>query len=107
MTALALGADAVAEAILAEAAARGLEVEIVRNGSRGAFFMEPLVEVETPFGRVGYRGDHAPDDVASLFDAGFIHGAEHPTCIGKTEDHPWFAGQTRPDLRPAAASSIR
>jgi formate dehydrogenase iron-sulfur subunit len=94
VTALALGADAVAEAILTEAAARGLEVEIVRNGSRGAFFMEPLVEVETPFGRVGYR-EITPSDVASLFDAGFIHGADHPTCIGKTEDHPWFAGQTR------------
>ena len=94
VTAIALGADRVAAAISAEAAKRGLTIELVRNGSRGAFFMEPLVEVETPFGRVGYR-EITADDVASLFDADFIDGGEHPQCIGKTEDHPWFAGQTR------------
>ena len=94
VVALALGADKVAQAIAEEAAARGLEVEIVRNGSRGAFFLEPLVEVETPFGRVGYR-EVTPDDVPSLFDADFIQGARHPSCIRKTEAFPWFAGQTR------------
>lgn len=94
VAALAVGADAVAQAIAAEAAARGLEIEIVRNGSRGAFFLEPLVEVETPFGRVGYREVDA-SDVASLFEAGFLDGGEHELCIGKTEDFPWFAKQTR------------
>lgn len=94
VAALALGADAVAAAIAEEAAKRGLAIEIVRNGSRGAFFLEPLVEVETPFGRVGYR-EIAADDVASLFEADFLSGGDHPTCIGKTDDFPWFAGQTR------------
>ena len=94
VAALAVGADRVAAAILTEAEKRGLTVEVVRNGSRGAFFLEPLVEVETPFGRVGYR-EISQDDVPSLFDAGFISGGEHEACIGKTEDFPWFAKQTR------------
>jgi formate dehydrogenase iron-sulfur subunit len=94
VAALAVGADRVAAAIAAEAAARGLDIELVRNGSRGAFFLEPLVEVETPFGRVGYAEVNG-DDVASLFEAGFVTGGDHPTCIGRTEAHPWFARQTR------------
>ena len=51
-TALSLGADKVARAIAAEAEARGIEVQLVRNGSRGLFWLEPLVEVSTPAGRV-------------------------------------------------------
>ncbi len=94
VAAIAAGSDRVAAAIAAEAEKRGLSIELVRNGSRGAFFMEPLVEVETPFGRVGYR-EITTDDVPSLFDAGFISGGDHELCIGKTDDHPWFAGQTR------------
>jgi formate dehydrogenase iron-sulfur subunit len=94
IAAIAAGANRVAEALAAEAAKRGLEIEIVRNGSRGAFFMEPLVEVETAFGRVGYR-EIRPSQVASLFDADFISGGDHPSCIGKTDEHPWFASQTR------------
>ncbi len=54
-SALALGADAVAAAIVREAAARGVAVELVRNGSRGLLYLEPLVEVETPRGRVATR----------------------------------------------------
>ena len=94
VAALAVGADRVAAAIAAEAERRGIAVELVRNGSRGAFFMEPLVEVETPAGRVGYR-EITVDDVASLFDGGFIDGGDHANRIGATEAHPWFAGQTR------------
>ena len=44
--ALALGADEVATALLLAAQERGLEIELVRNGSRGMFWLEPLVEVE-------------------------------------------------------------
>ena len=94
IAALAVGADRVVSALLSEAEKRGLEIRIVRNGSRGAFFMEPLVEVETPFGRVGYR-EITPADVPSLFEAGFLSGGEHDKCIGLTDQHPWFAGQTR------------
>ena len=51
-TACALGADEVAETIAAGAVGRGIEIELVRNGSRGAFWLEPLVEVETESGRM-------------------------------------------------------
>ncbi|MDK9697967.1 MAG: formate dehydrogenase [Siculibacillus sp.] len=94
VAAIAAGANRVAEMIGREAAKRGLAIEIVRTGSRGAFFMEPLIEVETPTGRIGYR-EITPAEVASLFDAGFLVGGDHPSSIGKTEEHPWFAGQTR------------
>ena len=50
-TALALGAEATARAIVDEAKRRGIEIELVRNGSRGMFWLEPLVEVATPAGR--------------------------------------------------------
>ncbi|PWB82501.1 MAG: formate dehydrogenase [Methylocystaceae bacterium] len=94
MAALAMGAKRVVAAIEKEAAARGEKIEIVRNGSRGLLWLEPLVEVETPAGRIGY-GNVKPQDVPSLFDAGFLKGAEHPSSIGKVEDHPYWAKQTR------------
>ena len=87
----ALGADAVAEAILAEARRRGVEVELVRNGSRGMVWLEPLVEAETARGRTAF-GPVATRDVAGLFDAGF--GA-HPLALGPVEEIPFFARQTR------------
>ncbi len=92
--AIALGADRVVAALTAEASRRGAPVEIVRTGSRGMVFLEPLVEVETPAGRVGY-GPVKPGDVAGLFDADFLNGAAHALGIGRPEDHPWQAGQTR------------
>src|SRR5690606_31778582 len=70
-TASSLGAELVAEAIATEAKYRNLDVQIVRNGSRGACFLEPLVEVDTPQGRVGY-GPVTPDDVHELFDSNFL-----------------------------------
>ncbi len=51
-SALSLGAEKTAKAIVAEAAKRGVDINLVRNGSRGLFWLEPLVEVETPKGRV-------------------------------------------------------
>ena len=44
-TAVALGAEQVAAALQVEAASRGLDIDLVRNGSRGMFAVEPLVEV--------------------------------------------------------------
>jgi len=92
--ALALGANKLAAKIAAEAKARGQAVEIVRTGSRGAFFLEPLVEVETPQGRIGY-GPASVAEVPSLFDAGFLSGGAHPLRIGRPEEHRFLAGQTR------------
>ncbi len=76
VVALALGANKIAAAIVENAKARGEDVTIVRNGSRGMFFLEPLVEVETPAGRVAY-GPVSARDVTSLFDAGFLQGGAH------------------------------
>jgi formate dehydrogenase iron-sulfur subunit len=94
IAALAVGADKIAAKIAAEAQARGLEVEIIRTGSRGMFFMEPLVEVETELGRIGY-GRVAAADIGSLFEAGFLAGGAHALRIGKPEEHPFMARQTR------------
>ncbi|HWL69340.1 MAG TPA: formate dehydrogenase, partial [Geminicoccus sp.] len=69
--ALAVGAGQVVARIRAEALTRGLDIEIVRNGSRGMLWLEPLVEVELPQGRVGY-GPMTAAEVPSLFDAGFL-----------------------------------
>ena len=92
VAALAVGADEVAQAIAAEAAARGMTIEIVRTGSRGLFWLEPLVEVETAAGRVGY----GPVDAAAirgLIDAGLLEG--QAPGLGLIEDHPWLTRQSR------------
>jgi formate dehydrogenase iron-sulfur subunit len=93
-TALALGAEATARAIVEMAHARGVAIELVRNGSRGLFWLEPLVEVATPSGRIAY-GPIAAADVPALFDAGFLQGGEHASRIGAIEQHPWFQKQER------------
>lgn len=92
--ALALGADEVAVAIATEAAQRGVAITLVRNGSRGMFWLEPLVEVATAQGRVAY-GPVAAEDVAGLFDAGFLNGAAHPLAHGLTDDIPYLKQQER------------
>ena len=92
--ALALGADRVLRALQDEAARRCLPIEVVRTGSRGAVWLEPLLEVETEAGRIGY-GPVAPGDVAGLLDAGALQGGAHRLRIGKPDAHPWFAGQRR------------
>ncbi len=92
--ALALGADEVAQAIAVEAKQRGLAIELVRNGSRGLFWLEPLVEVKTDAGRVAY-GPVSTEEVASLFDAQFQDGAAHPLRLGLTEELPYLRQQER------------
>jgi formate dehydrogenase iron-sulfur subunit len=90
----AVGADAVAVALESEAALRGLDLRIVRNGSRGLHWLEPLVEVATPSGRVAY-GPVAAGDVAGLLDAGMLDGAEHALSHGPTDSIDWLARQQR------------
>ncbi|WP_392960799.1 hypothetical protein [Streptomyces sp. LN245] len=69
-----VGADDVADA-LRQAAVRGdFALDVVRNGSRGMLWLEPLVEVVTPHGRVGY-GPVAPADVEDLLASGMLDGA--------------------------------
>ena len=91
---VALGADEVVGALAIEAAKRSMSIEIVRNGSRGLFTIEPLVEVETPEGRIGY-GPVYPEDVPGLVAAGLFEGKPHAKRLGKPEELPFFKGQTR------------
>ncbi|MDT8896081.1 NADH-ubiquinone oxidoreductase-F iron-sulfur binding region domain-containing protein [Halomonas sp. I1] len=94
-TAQAMGADEVADRLTAEADARGLEITLTRNGSRGLAWLEPLIEVETEAGRMAY-GPVAVEDVADLLDAGLLEGtAEHPLAQGLTEAIPYLAHQQR------------
>ena len=94
-TALALGADDVATAIAAEATRRGVAIDIVRNGTRGLLWLEPLVEVATADGRIGF-GPVDVADVAALFDAGFHLGqGSHPLALGLVEQIPYLAKQSR------------
>jgi formate dehydrogenase iron-sulfur subunit len=92
--ALALGADRVATALVTEAAKRGRQIHIVRNGTRGMLWLEPLVEVATDKGRVGY-GPVMPEDVPGLFDAGFLAGGKHALAVGLTEEIGYFKRQER------------
>lgn len=93
-TALSLGAEAVARAVASEAARRGADVELIRNGSRGLFWLETLVEVATPAGRHAY-GPVAPGEVAGLFDAGFLAGRAHALHLGLTENIVQLKSQQR------------
>jgi formate dehydrogenase iron-sulfur subunit len=92
--ALAVGADDVARAIEAEAARRGQAVRIVRNGSRGLLWLEPLVEIATPAGRLAY-GPVQAEDVTGLFDAGWLQGGAHALGHGMTEEIPYLKRQER------------
>jgi formate dehydrogenase iron-sulfur subunit len=93
-TALALGAEATAQAIARDAQQRGIEISIVRNGSRGAFFVEPLVEVETAGGRIAY-GPVLARDVPGLFDADFPGGGAHALRLGSVDDIAFLKNQER------------
>jgi formate dehydrogenase iron-sulfur subunit len=92
--ALCLGADKVALAIVKEAEKRNISINLVRNGSRGLFWLEPLVEVGIDKDRIAY-GPVQTNDVASLFDANFLAGGAHPLALGLTEDIPYLKKQER------------
>ncbi len=89
-----VGADEVAAALDREAATAGREVRVVRTGSRGLLWLEPLVEVATPDGRHAY-GPVGPSDVPGLVGAGLLDGAAHPLGLGPADELPWLRDQTR------------
>jgi formate dehydrogenase iron-sulfur subunit len=92
--AVSVGADEVALEIARVSKRVGAAVELVRNGSHGASWLEPLVEVETGDGRIAY-GNVEPGDVESLFDGDFLAGAEHARRVGPTADIDYLANQER------------
>ena len=91
--AVAVGADRVAERLVQALRSAGAEPVLVRNGSRGLFELEPLVEIERPDGRVGYARI-ASEDVDSLA-AALLSGSDHPACVGRVEDLPFLKRQQR------------
>jgi formate dehydrogenase iron-sulfur subunit len=93
-TALALGADAVAEAIRHWAAGTDGAVELVRNGSRGMFWLEPLVEVELDGARIAF-GPVEAGEVPALLDLLSTDPAGHPRYLGPVAEIPWLRDQRR------------
>jgi formate dehydrogenase iron-sulfur subunit len=93
-SAISVGAEALARALQDEAQRRGRSIRIRRNGSRGLYWLEPLIEVETPSGRIAY-GPVKPRDVGALFDAGFLSGGAHALRHGRTEGIPYLERQER------------
>ena len=84
-----VGADEVAAAFAAQPG-----VHVVRNGSRGMLWLEPLVEVVVAGTRIAY-GPVAPADVPGLLAADVLHGGEHPLRLGPTHELPWMQRQQR------------
>jgi formate dehydrogenase iron-sulfur subunit len=91
--AVAVGADEVTHAVEQAAAARGLAIDLVRTGSRGLYWLEPMVEVATPAGRVAF-GPVTPADAASMLEAMLADGP-HPLRLGLADEIPWLKRQTR------------
>jgi formate dehydrogenase iron-sulfur subunit len=93
-TACSVGADEVALEIAREAKKRGASVQLVRNGSWGACWLEPLVEVVQGEARIAY-GNVEPGNVASLFEAGFLEGGAHDKRLGPINEIEFLATQER------------
>ena len=92
--AVSVGANAVADKIAIEAKQRGIDVALVRNGSRGMLWLEPLVEIDTPNGRIGF-GPVTVEDVSGLFDAGLGQAGQHRLALGLVETLEWMKKQNR------------
>lgn len=92
--AVAVGADTVASAIAAATSASGLAVEIIRTGSRGLYWLEPMIEVATPAGRIAY-GPVTAAEVDGLVSSGLLNGGAHPLRLGDPDEIPWLRRQTR------------
>jgi formate dehydrogenase iron-sulfur subunit len=92
--ALGVGADQTAEGLVAEARRRGIAIELIRNGSRGLLWLEPLVEVDVGGTRMAY-GPVQAQDVAGLFDADFASGKPHALSHGATAEIPYLKRQER------------
>ena len=92
--AIALGADEIVEKLDLAASDSGANIEIIRTGSRGMAWLEPLIEVEVGAHRVGY-GPVSVEDIGGLIEANIFKGGDHYLCIGPIEEHPYLTGQQR------------
>ncbi len=91
--AVALDADRVVDALHAHAARRGVAIDIVRTGSRGLHWLEPMVEAAGEGGRIAY-GPVTPADATGVLDA-IIDGGSHTLHLGDPEEIPFLKRQTR------------
>src|SRR6202795_41482 len=91
--AVAVGADEVALVLALAADKRGIDIEIVRTGSRGLYGLEPMIEVATPKGRVAF-GPVTEFNANSVLEAMITDGA-HPLRLGIADEIPWLKRQTR------------
>jgi formate dehydrogenase iron-sulfur subunit len=89
-----LGADAVAIAIDSQAQQRGVTLEIIRTGSRGLYWLEPMIEVQNSGRSLAY-GPITPGEVASLFEADFLRGGNHRLSLGVPDEIPYLKRQER------------
>ena len=92
--ALAVGAERVAKAVATQAHNRNIDVRLVRNSSRGMFWLEPLLEISTPEGRVAF-GPVEPEDVVDIFEQGLAEATQHPLYLGLTAEIPYLKKQER------------
>lgn len=90
----AVGADQVADALLARAGQRQLPLQLQRTSSRGLYWLEPLLEVDTPEGRLGF-GPLNVADVPALLDALQADPVSHPLALGLVEQIPYLKSQQR------------
>src|SRR5215475_6433736 len=91
---VACGADELAEAIAASVRRRKIDIEIMRNGSRGLHWLEPMLEVVVGDKRIAY-GPVEISDVESVLDAMINCGGTHKLRVGVPEDLPFLRRQTR------------
>jgi formate dehydrogenase iron-sulfur subunit len=93
-TAVSVGADEVAVAIAREAKRRGANIRLVRNGSWGASWLEPLVEVQVGEQRIAY-GNVAEEDIPALFEQGLLEGGAHAKRLGPVNEIDYLISQDR------------
>ena len=92
--ALALGSDEVEREIVAAVRRRAIDIDIVRTGSRGLFWLEPMIEIETAGSRIAY-GPVKPEDVEPLFAMGWLDGRPDRLRLGRPGNIPFLKRQTR------------
>ena len=92
--AVAAGVEDLIPAIQAKADQQQQAITMVRNGTRGMLWLEPLIEVQTAQGRVAY-GPVQLSDLDSLFEANWLQGGDHPLRQGLTEEIPYLKNQER------------
>ncbi|MBT8099143.1 MAG: formate dehydrogenase, partial [Gammaproteobacteria bacterium] len=93
-SAVSVGADDVAIAIARQSKARGTDIQLIRNGSWGACWLEPMIEVEIDGKRIAY-GNVEAADIEALFDADFLNGGEHDKRLGPIDEIPYLITQDR------------